>query len=746
MPFFQSSFVHFLKSSSILALAGFGLIAGVNASSADDPRLGSGSRTYTRSLTLADIGYPQGFRFDSMGGKKDLFFALPKNVNLRRAHLMLGYDLSAAFDGKRSLEVEFGSKTVFAKSLRSRGESNLVNLDLPVGAEHDEYLTVGVSLGRMVSENRCVDQRLAGEHMNLTPDTKIDLAFDLGLNPDVATVFAMMPHAINIWIPARALSEAEYSSALNLARTLQFAGRKVTFKQIGPDEINGMNRAFQSGQSWDTGSIIIASQDEANSFLSKSEAQATQSGARIVVTDLNGNPGIVISGVHPDLAGLFGIKGLMSAAGARGLNVEKLGEKKPSGEIHLLFDELHTRISPIDMIDRAVWDINVSSRDLPVNTSISGIRLDLNISPDTVKTGSVISAFFNEQLLASTAVEGTETGGRLQFDVPAGSVGIDNHLQVVVQRQPHGGDCMSLPQSYPVQLMGSSEILLKSADALDDFTTLAPLFRKGANIIVDHVIEDKQVAVLDLALKLAGNLVAPDVPVSVVFPESKDTSRPFISLSSLPPVAGDHAEIPVHFDAGHIMMKSARGDTLVDLSGMDNVGVAQIVRQKYASSDPPMPPEASPRTDAGLWVRSGNANDIPVPEKLKLDRGNVALFNANGVNFSTSTARDHLVEISYLDKYSVSNSITRYYSQIVGLLWLLGAIAFIYAIRSVLRAQKWTSRASNSPTNINGAPAPVPQTAVIPQAVTLPKVVAADQPSDKKSDEGGKPAPVKKDQ
>ena len=106
-----------------------------------------------------------------------------------------------------------------------------------------------------------------------------------------------------------------------------------------------------------------------------------------------------------------------------------------------------------------------------------------------------------------------------------------------------------------------------------------------------------------------------------------------------------------------------------------------------AASPPARWRRSSPPADhPGLWIKPLAADGaLPAPDALKLDRGDVAFLDRNGVALAMSTERDTLVQISYPDQVSWLTVAERFRSWIVAGLWLIATVGFLFVLQRMFR-------------------------------------------------------------
>ena len=76
---------------------------------------------------------------------------------------------------------------------------------------------------------------------------------------------------------------------------------------------------------------------------------------------------------------------------------------------------------------------------------------------------------------------------------------------------------------------------------------------------------------------------------------------------------------------------------------------------------------------------------MPAPAELRLDRGDVAFLDKSGVALALSTERDTLLRVNYPDQVSWMTVADRFRPWIIGSLWVLATIGFLFGLQRVLR-------------------------------------------------------------
>jgi hypothetical protein len=304
--------------------------------------------------------------------------------------------------------------------------------------------------------------------------------------------------------------------------------------------------------------------------------------------------------------------------------------------------------------------------------------LDVMVAPDGAGAKAVVTAFVNERMLGS-AVAATGEATHLDLALPDGLVGTVANVRIIVEREIAQGDCRFGPQGYPAELLGSSAVVLGSADgSMQDFSDLMPHFARGLELLLPPTAADRPISVLGLLGEVANQLSPDTAPLTVNFtagngPPTAD--GPFVAVADWPPAGANQR---VRFDRGRVAVTDRSGRTLLDLGGFVGGAVAQVVT---AGEYP------------GLWVKPLSADGaLPAPRELHLDHGDVAFIDKNGVALAMSTERDTIVRISYPDQVSWLTVAERFRSWIIVGFWLCATAALLFVLQRMFRRRSAHTR------------------------------------------------------
>jgi hypothetical protein len=623
------------------------------------------------AVTLADVGYADGFRLANLGGRRELFVPLPEGAEITARELVLAIDDVTAHDARRSLEVLLNDRSVAAIPLDGKSNGRIVRIPLKEARPREGFLKFSFLYSGAATPDRCIDVRYVGDSLTVRPETAVELDIVFQGTPDVATTAALMPREVAIVVPNRRLEPADIASALTVARSLAASGRRASFHQ-GFDKLAALAR--REDRRWAMGIVAVGGLHEIIGHLDAPVATIagppTSFGA-LVAGRVGGMPVLVVSDASSARAARLLASPTLKAA--RGVNAVTIGDisvpRASAGQV--AFESLGIVLPQAEVFGRADLLAAIDMRMLPAGMRPARLLLDVMVAPDGAGEKAVVSAFVNDRLLGSTvAASGEPT--KLDLPLADGLVGTHASVRVVVQRRSAQGDCRFEPQGYPAQILGSSAVVLENANArARDFYDLVAHFSNGVEILVPPRVGERPLAALALlgdvlvALTPETSAIAVKMVAAVTAPAP---SAPFIAVGTVAP-AGSTPR--VRFDRGRVAVADRAGQTVLDLGGLSVGAVAQVVN---AGSRP------------GLWIAPlTDDGSLPAPPELKLDRGDVAFLDQRGVALSLSTERNTLVRVTYPDQVSWLSVADRFRPWIIGSLWLIATIGFLFVLQRIMR-------------------------------------------------------------
>jgi hypothetical protein len=624
------------------------------------------------TVTLGDIGFLSGLRFANLGGGRDIFVPVPQGDEAA-SELVLMFDDLSAHDAQRSLEVLVNDRSAIAIALDGHSMGRVVHVPLPRTKTKDGFLKLSFLYSGAATQNRCIDVRYVGDSLTIRPETAIELDLGTANTLDIATTVALMPREVTVILPGRRLTPSDIATALTVARALAASGRHVDFHQ-GYDSVQRGPADPGEQHRWIRGIVVIGTLDEAAGLIEG--PVATVAGplpgfGTLAAIRVAGAPALLVSDPSAVQAGqLLGSPSLTATRGVPNASVgEALSPVLPTDRV--TFDQLGVATAQADVFGRADLSVAVDTRRLPAGTHPTHILLDLMVGQDGDGEKAVVSTYVNDRLLGSS-VAATGEATHLDLTLPEGLVGTSANIRAVVQRASAQGDCRFEPQGYPAQILGSSSILLAPADPhVDDFADLAPRWASGVEVLLPATASDQPTSTLSLVADVLDTLAPETAPITVKLSGRGIAPMPstaFLAVSDVPPGG---ATPRVRFDRGRVIVADHSGRNLLDLGGFMSGAVAQIV----TVDDHP-----------GLWIKPLAADGtLPAPATLKLDHGDAAFIDSNGVALALSTERDTLIAVSYPDQVSWLTIAERFRSWIVAGLWLIGTVGVLFALQRMFR-------------------------------------------------------------
>ena len=99
------------------------------------------SKSLLVGVPFADVGFPDGFRFSNLGGRREVYVPVPQGVELNLADLVLSYDDVSAHDARRSLEILVNDRSVASLPLDGKGIGRTVRIPLATAAAREGFLS-----------------------------------------------------------------------------------------------------------------------------------------------------------------------------------------------------------------------------------------------------------------------------------------------------------------------------------------------------------------------------------------------------------------------------------------------------------------------------------------------------------------------------------------------------------------------------------------------------------------------------
>ncbi|MGL5116232.1 MAG: hypothetical protein ACRC7G_13480 [Beijerinckiaceae bacterium] len=638
----------------------FGIPAGDMAkaqgsASAQEPAPGA---TIVRRFTLAELGYRAGVALTGLHGVRTIYVPAPRAMPISSIAARMEFTAEQAFDARRSLRLAFEDRNIHTLALGSGGDFQL-KLPLDGQPRGSDFLKLDFASSGALSDNRCLDDRIANAFLNLRPASSIDIEVPLAALMDLRTAMALMPRDVVIVGPDRRLTEQEYATALAVARMVMARGGRISFERAGaPWPVRD-----PADPVWSRARVVIE--------------PPAGSDADISVGIENGEPVFSISPVLSSSAlALVGSR-FFQLARTDVLSVGPVREP-PQMLDRVPLQQLGVQMSPLEFADRGEWFVAWSADDLPAGRMAGRYALDLRIGDDGGALPAVLSVYFNGILVESRRVP-AQGFVQLRGTLPAHLQAAQNIIRVVAQRHIAGGECRYAPQAFPAQLLPAGGLLLEPAPAVASFVDLGRLLGPGTILSVPRIHGDRWERSLDLVAGVIGRMGAPARSFTIRF--DGDPRRipagagPFIIVSdAIAAAEGGAAPIaPLRLDRGRMAIVDSEGRTLHELNDPGESVIVQVVREGDRS---------------GLWIRPPRDEEYRLAAPVLLEQGDVALVNRDGSASFFDVLGTGRESVQVSDSGGWVDIAERYRTWIIVSLWLAATALFVLILRGMARRNR----------------------------------------------------------
>ncbi|MDP3414823.1 MAG: hypothetical protein Q8S40_02465 [Falsiroseomonas sp.] len=579
-----------------------------------------------RRLTLGEIGLPTGLGFDAAGTEAS--FPLPRGVPGLAARLALEFELSAPFPGRHAVELRANGRLLGSTAFPP-GSSRLT---LDVALAEADLAETELRLGlRLLGDT---DQASA----TLLPASHLALLLPDPGQLSVAALFGLLPPVTQVLLRPGPISATEAAAALRIGLALAASGRQATIASAPP----GVALAGRGGtRLWANGAVLVGEGAEA-----------------ATVRLVNGLPVLSLGGATPESLARLLDSPWRGLALAERLTGGAATEVAPAAEppTSLPFTALRGSLAPQETA-RAAWNLSFSLRDLPPGTQPSGLEVLLRAAPDPAGAPGVATILLNDVILGSTTLT-ADGQGRIALPVPGEALAAQNRIEVVLQRATASG---------PAQLLPGSQLRLAPAGAPRDFLGLPAAFGTGVEVLVDAPGGVLVAEALNPLLWVLRAVVPAAAPLRVTLAEPgtpASPTGPFVAATFEPPSGSDPV---LRFDAGRIQLSNRAGRPVLELGGVARAISVQLVT---AGGQP------------GLWLRPIGPPPLLPAAAPRLDRGDVALLDGQGVALAWSSTPGPQLRVDYPDAPRPAGwlpALMAWRPWIVGVLWLAGFVLVVWA-------------------------------------------------------------------
>lgn len=598
------------------------------------------TETLRRTVRFDEIGFDAGIEFRQLAGDATFFLPAARAEAIEGAMLRIELEHGESLQTERFLSVSLADRVVKVASLEGNSGRMTVEVPVPEGAITGGFLKVTLSYSGAHSEQLCIDERASGDFVYIRPSSALELYVRGGALDSPLDVARLMPRNKRLVLDGEGAEMLPFAMIAGAAYDAEFGAVRVGGSDAG-------------GREWASGALV-AGRDDAR-------------GGRVEVTAVDGRPALAFGGSDPALGLALLESEWQSLAAVDGIAPVAL-DRADDADSQITFAELGAPKLRQNVVGSSTFSMNFAADALPSGTLPTRLELLVAAANSASGQGVAVSVFVNDAMIGSRPLDSAEPEW-LDFAVPAGLIGRDNQVDVLVQRQVEGGGCRYAPQGFPTEILPQSRFVLGDAPAPGgDFFLMRQAFRDGVTVVAEPGVAE---AAWPLLLPLAGALI-PDQATVTGAAQLSQAEGPFIYVGANPPPGSDPA---LRFDQGAVEILDGDGGVMFAGAGLETLSFVQVVETAQG---------------AGIWIRPG---DGPAPEPtratpLQLDRGQLAILDRDGLVLSVARSRSDLLQVRYPDQLDVMQLLAKYRPWIVGAAWLALTLLLIRFLQGVYRKRR----------------------------------------------------------
>jgi hypothetical protein len=510
---------------------------------------------------------------------------------------------------------------------------------------------------QLADRDVCFSEALAGAWTRIEPDSGLALATGDVPPTSVRAAWSLLPREVVIGADFASLDAEEFQALFRLASLLRAERREYSLRQMAP------GTALKNVPAH----IVMA------------EPAVMDAAARP-----GDNPSLYVA-YSGDTARLVLERGSASAVKVlsrpwRGMAGSDLLEASAMGSPLKAKPRDHLRLSDLGFSDgerrfhrTARWDIPLSFSAMGPAMRPDWVQLQV-YAPDTSGSGkpSVLSAYYNDQLVYSGTLAGSNAAQSVDFALPRHLLRARNQLSLVAQRDPGSGACGNVAAAHAISIAPASRVLLKPVTDLPQ--TFAELVPYEANLKI--YLPDSALAAAEHVIPFlvaAGAHFWPSAappPVEFYAPDKPlKPEGPFLVIGQ----PQGELQAPIQFDQGKVRLVTAAGGHEFAALEMQPATAWALLQMAQAGGH------------AGAWVVApGGYASLP-SQRLLLEDEDVVLLDREGVQMALRVGPTRDYEVTYPEADSWFDASGRLRVLLFVAAWLVIASVIVYLLRASRR-------------------------------------------------------------
>jgi hypothetical protein len=587
----------------------------------------------TREIVLSDLGFKQPIVMTGFDARQEIYVPVPADLPLSDATLQLEGQYLRTDGGRTTVLLSIDGYPVAGRSPTDERGTLKIGIGVDGSPRPSGFMRLGIGWSSYHSRFACDERTIGNSYVVDQDHTKFTYRYDGLAVRELATAWSALPPTPVVLVAGKRLADQSYDAAWRIGLALRQAGKNPIVQALPAvgDLVDLKGLALPAGlaslppfQTISTGSsytlrsaaevgalmllrsaalqpdIVIADSAllaQLNGIVSSlsDQARTWSPAAQAAFSEWRNRSFRIPNAIENDgvqliwLAGRPVIAVAPQAAAKAAVLFDNMWRQMPLSQGVLLRaanrpDSQSSVLSlarlggvpgSFEVLERGDWtaafDIGVfgGSNRLPKE-----LVMDVAVAPSPSTTPPVVSVFLNDYLLAARRIDAPDgRRQRLIAKIPRYSLEARNQLRVSVQRQPVRDGCREEPKPFPAAVLPSSHVVLDQVSAGNDFVALLPQLAEKAQVIVPSSYLENAPATLDRLIPIA--YATGILPERASFTVSNATPvtpvAPFLALDApiqdlKPPVSVEGSRLTV----------AGNGRTLLDVSGLDRIGVLEI--------------------------------------------------------------------------------------------------------------------------------------------------------------------------
>lgn len=613
-------------------------------------------------LKLSDLGYKDGILFEGTAANhaRKLYFQVPQEVNMRRGLLRLHYRYSPLLEKHSNMRIYING--IPRKLVRLGVDASGGWLDIPLDGTdlQKRFVQIEVRSALLLSNDRCLDERIGGAYLQILPDTTLQWQLD-GEIASIRTFWQFLPAKVVVSLPKGALNAKLFRSTLELTQLLQRNGRQVSFVRLP-----------------EMGDIIVAPGNKIKDWIEdhyhKSVADRYKFSAvnkNLVLVTLSDKQFLAVSDAHDSNSMKFLSSDWRDLALADSYQVETGIKKTILSEKHysLALQSMGMNTDVLEMTTQASWSATVNPSYLPPGHRLDKVRIQLIAAPSMTDKPVMFYSYLNGVLIKASRLENTGRSDEIVLSLPQHLLSRVNNLYFVARRPIEGNsnNCKGEPMQFPIQITPTSSVETVVDDTVpDNFSRLPSYLSAGYETYLPKKYLQQPEKVLGYLSTLTTDMDLPSQVGTVNFytPDEKITPKAAFILFGKANI--EFSKQSVKFDQGRINIMNQANEVLLAVDDLPKVSIAQVVKSGSVY---------------GMWVLPPDPAQLTQVKDMHLSKDDVAFSDHNGVLMTLDSSQPGLSRVEYPDSAGWFELFGEYRFWYFAIGWILLTSLIVYLYR-----------------------------------------------------------------